>query len=107
MFQDEEEEITARGVYIGDLKNNPQLVRVLEVPELDAAELLDDNDYLQDDVDIPVSVDESEPEPTNPRFSISAVSGVRTIPPSERTAPRPSYPANELYRRVWCCADEE
>jgi hypothetical protein len=103
LAHDDDDEITVPGVYLGDLNSTtaPQFVPVVE---LDAAEVLDESDYLTDDEEpIPVSIEEI---PTNPRFSISAVSGVVPIPPSERTE-RPSVPANELYRRVWFCSEEE
>lgn len=106
---DNEDRDTIPGVYLGDFQTDSlRLVPVAQLTELDAAELIDDNDYLSEEL-VPVSVElpTERDVVTNPRFSISAVSGVVSIPPTERAVERPSLPANELYRRVWCCADEE
>lgn len=103
-----EEEDTIRGVYLGDLNTDSlRLVPVVELTELDASEILDDNDYLNEEIPCSVELSNEREVPTNPRFSISGVSGVVSIPPTDRAIERPSLPANELYRRVWCCADEE
>lgn len=96
----EDDEVTIPGVYIGDLNKaeSLQLVPVAAVPQLEAADLIDENEYLSSDEEEILIIEEK----TNPRFSISAVSGV--VPISEV---RQSIPANELYRRIWCCPEEE
>lgn len=107
MFEpnDEDDRDTVPAVYLGDFKTDSlRLVPVSQLTELDAAELIDE---LEEAIPVSVELPEEREIATNPRFSISAVSGVVSIPPSERAVPRPSVPANELYRRVWCCADEE
>lgn len=106
--QDEEQRDTIPGVYLGDFETNSlRLVPVAALTELDAAEIIDDDDYLSEDIPCSVELPTECEEATNPRFSISGVSGVVSIPPTDRAIERPSFPANELYRRVWCCADEE
>jgi hypothetical protein len=102
--EEEEEEITTPGVYLGLTTEKPLWV---PVHELDPAELIDEAEYLSEEIPCSVELPTAQDVPTNPRFSIASVSGVVSIPPSERGQDRPSVPANELFRRVWCCAEEE
>lgn len=105
---EEEQRDTIPGVYLGDFKSDSlRLVPVAALTELDAAEIINDDEYLSEDILCSVELPTEREEPTNPRFYISGVSGVVSIPPTDRAIERPSFPANELYRRVWCCADEE
>jgi hypothetical protein len=101
---EEEDEITTPGVYLGLTTEKPIWV---PVHELDPAELIDEAEYLSEEIPCSIELPTAQDVPTNPRFSISSVSGVRTIVPSGHDAPRRSFSADELIHRIFGCADEE
>ena len=90
-MDEEEEEITVPGVYLWDRTTEcPKLVPVGELAELDA------EDLLAEEEEIPVSIEVGTDIPTNPRFSITSVSGVISVQPNLA-----GVPADKLYRKIW------